>query len=330
MSLVRPLDAFPLIRTSSIEEMEAALARIYVKPNMEIVGRERALRAVHNHCQLQHIGITYGSYGISARLKFPMTGSFAQVFPIRGNSEFIINRTSIVVEPDRSVMLPPDVNFDMVTDADYERLNLVISPAALTAKLNAILGRSTDTPLKMYPTQRFNEHSARLLREHVMFLVNQLSSPSLLPPLLLTEFEQTLMVMFLHVNQHNYSGLLESQPSNVAAWQVRRAEEYIEANWDKPISLEALSAETNVGIRSLLRSFWQTRGYSANEFLRQIRLRHARRMLQHPEADNTAINVAFACGFADLNRFGKAYFQAFGERPDETLNRANGAGLTRH
>lgn len=141
MNATRPLDAFPLIRTSSIEEMEAALAQIYAKPNMEIVGGEKTLRAIHNHCQLQHVGLTYGLYGISARWKFPKTGSFAQVFPIRGNVEFVVNGASTVVDPDHSLMLPPDADFKMANDANYERLNLVISPAAAKGKLDAILGK---------------------------------------------------------------------------------------------------------------------------------------------------------------------------------------------
>jgi len=330
MNSTRPLDAFPLIRTSSIEEMEAALGRIYAKPNMEIARGTRTLNAIHNHRQLQHVGLTYGLYGISARWKFPETGAFAHVFPIRGGVEFVINRRSTAIDPNLSLMLPDDLSYDMANDADYERLNLVISPAAMMAKLNAFIGESFDAPLKMHLTQHPDEHLARCLREHVMLLVRYLDSPSLPPPLLLTEYEQTLMVMYLHVNQHNYSGLLKKQPQDVVAWQVHRAEEYFEANWDKPITLEALSAETNVGIRSLLRSFWKARGYSAKEFLKQVRLRHARRMLQHAEASTTVTNVAFACGFADLRRFEKAYFQAFGEWPAETINGANGASFTRH
>ena len=42
-----------------------------------------------------------------------------------------------------------------------------------------------------------------------MFLVGQLSVAPPPPPLVLADFEQMLMVMFLRVNQHNYSHLLE-------------------------------------------------------------------------------------------------------------------------
>lgn len=330
MDTDRPLDAFPLVRTSSIEELEASLARIYAKPRMDLVSRARTLRAVHNHCQLQHIGVSYGLYGISARWEFPETAYFAQVFPIRGRVEFVVDGVSVAVDPDSSVMLPVNVSFKMANDADYERLNLVIDPTALMAKLNSILGRSTDTPLELHPAQSFSGQSAGFLREHVMLLVKQLSSHSLLPTLPLTEFEQLIMTMYLHANQHNYSHLLEQKPSDIDLRQVHRAEEYIEANCRQPISFEALAAVTNVGMRNLFHKFRETRGYSPMEFLKQVRLCHARQMLQHPEASTTVTEVASACGFSDLGHFSREYSLAFGERPSETLTLGKGTKLTLH
>ena len=127
------------------------------------------------------------------------------------------------------------------------------------------------------------------------------------------------MVMFLHANQHNYSHLLEQEPADAAPWQVRRAEDYIEANWDKPISLEAIATVSGVSIHSLAKIFRRSRGYSPMEFVKQVRLRHAGELLQHPGASTTVSGVAFACGFADLARFEDDYFRAFGKRPSDML-----------
>jgi AraC-like DNA-binding protein len=330
MDTARPLDAFPLVRTCSIDELEASLARIYAKPVMELVGRDRALQATQNHCQLQHIGVSYGSYGINARWQFPESNFIAQLFPVRGKGECLIDGASVQIDRDHSVLISANASFRFANDADYERLTLIISPSALTMKLTAIIGQSIHAPLNMSLAQDFKERPARLLRDNFMFLVRQLSSATSLPPLVLAEFEQTLMVMFLHANQHNYSHLLQQEPSDVAPWQVRRAEEYIEANWNKPMSLEAVAAEVGVSIRSLFRNFRQSRGYSAVEFLKQMRLCRARQMLQRPEARITDTDVALVCGFADLDYFIKAYFQAFGERPLETLNRGKGSDFTWH
>ncbi len=93
-----------------------------------------------------------------------------------------------------------------------------------------------------------------------------------LPKLVLAEFEQALAVMFLHANQHNYSRLLQPPPRDLAPWQVRQAEEYIEANWQRAIVLEDLVDVTGVSAVELFRSFKKCRGYSPMEFANRVRL----------------------------------------------------------
>jgi AraC-like DNA-binding protein len=326
MGLTRPLDAFPLVRTQTIEELRASLARIIAKPVLEPVGRDRTLCAIHNHCQLQHVGVSYGSYGTGIHFRFPEPTIFSQIFPVRGKAEVLIDRTSVMINPDRSAVVSADAaTFNMTSDAEYERLILTLRPERLTEKLAAITGHSIRSPLRFHPSQHFARPAARILRDHFIFLVRQLSSGALLPPLVLAEFEQTLMVMFLHANRHNYSDLLEREPPDAAPWQVRRAEDYIEANWDRPMSVEAIAAASGVSARSLFRHFRHGRGYSPMEFLRQVRLRRARERLQRPDEPTTVAEVAFVCGFLDVGRFSQDYFRAFGERPSETLHRGLGA-----
>lgn len=326
MNAAQPLDAFPLVRTRNIEDLEAALARIFAKPVLEIVGRDRTLRAVQNHCQLRHIGVSYGSYGIDVRFRFPEPQIVSQIFPIRGKAEVLVDGTSVAINPDCGVAISANTTtFNMTSAADYERLILIVSAEALTTKLAAIVGHSIEAPLKIHPVQDFARPSARILRDNFMFLVGQLNAGRSLPSLVLDEFEQTIMTMFLHANRHNYSHLLEQEPRDAAPAQVRLAEDYIEANWNKPMSLEAIAAATEVSIRSLFRGFRHSRGYSPSEFLRQVRLRHARELLRRPHAPATVMEIAFACGFGDLERFSRDYCRAFGERPSQTLARGKGS-----
>lgn len=142
-----------------------------------------------------------------------------------------------------------------------------------------------------------------------------------LPPLVIAEFEQTLMLTFLLANRHNYSHRLERAPHHCAPSQIRRAEAYIEANWKVAITLEDLAAASGVSAFSLFRSFKKSRGLSPMEFANQVRLRHAREMLLRPDATATVAEIAAACGFADARRFEKDYVLAFGEPPLQTLQR---------
>lgn len=80
--------------------------------------------------------------------------------------------------------------------------------------------------------------------------------------------------MFLCAHRHNYSHLLEENTADAAPWQVRKAEEYIDANWQQPITLKDLAEVTGVSALSLFRTYKRARGYSPLEYAMRVRSRH--------------------------------------------------------
>jgi hypothetical protein len=275
LMLTKPLDRFPVIRTRSVEKMRAALAQVYTKPIFELQGRVRTLDVSFNNYQLQHSGLSYVKYGAPVRLEFPDTDFLSQLFPIKGKGEVLTGGTLVSMTQDSGVVNSPYTSFTAKLSADYEHLVLRMDSTALARKLAAMIGAPISRTLRIDPMPNFARPDAQILRQHLMFLVNKLSMAAApLPALMLAEFEQSLMVMFLRANRHNYSHLFELQPSDSAPWQVRRAEEYIEANWDQPITLEDLAAVTGVSARSLFRTFKRSRGYSPMDFVNQTRRRY--------------------------------------------------------
>jgi transcriptional regulator GlxA family with amidase domain len=121
--------------------------------------------------------------------------------------------------------------------------------------------------------------------------------------------------------------LLDREPMGTGPWQVRKAEDYIEAHWDQPITIEALAVATGASARSIFHFFKASRGYSPMVFVKQVRLRHARRMLAMPNETTSVMSVAFDCGFTNLGHFAKGYGNCFGELPSQTLNRTKGAAV---
>ncbi|WP_436283132.1 helix-turn-helix transcriptional regulator [Rhizobium sp. LjRoot258] len=79
------------------------------------------------------------------------------------------------------------------------------------------------------------------------------------------------------------------------------------ANWDKPVTIEALAAAANTSVRSLFHSFRQARGISPMAFARRVRLTRARDMLAVPASGTTVTSVAFDCGFGNLGAFAPYY-----------------------
>jgi len=133
------------------------------------------------------------------------------------------------------------------------------------------------------------------------------------------ELEQALAVSLLAAADHSQQALLGQRGGGAAPWQVRRAEDYIEAHWNRPISIEDLAAVTGTSARSLFRRFKEYRGCSPLDFAKRLRLRHAHRMLRAGDPGVSVTQVATECGFGDLGHFGKDYAKAFGELPSQTL-----------
>jgi transcriptional regulator GlxA family with amidase domain len=159
----------------------------------------------------------------------------------------------------------------------------------------------------------------------VEYLIQEVSDTDAPPSLhLLTEFEQLVIVGFLTANPSNLSHLLESQLYDPAPWHVRRVEEYLEANWDKPVAIEDIARETGVG--TMFVAFKKARGYTPMAFLQRIRLQHARRMLQQADDTTSVSGVSLNCLFYNLGHFARYYHKAFGELPSATPMNARGPG----
>jgi transcriptional regulator GlxA family with amidase domain len=108
---------------------------------------------------------------------------------------------------------------------------------------------------------------------------------------------------------------------------LRVAEEYIRHNWNKPLSNNLLARMAGVSTRQYFKLFRQARGCTPAVFVKRVRLKHARSMLENAEINPSVTGVAFACGFSNLGHFARDYRQAFGELPSMTLNRCRSRAL---
>jgi transcriptional regulator GlxA family with amidase domain len=131
-----------------------------------------------------------------------------------------------------------------------------------------------------------------------------------------------VIMKFLMCHRHNYTHLLLREPLPVASSAVRIVEEFVEANWDKPIDVPAMARVANVSARSLFRQFKQDRGYSPADFAKQIRLDRARDLLEQPSQGSSVTQIALRCGFQNPGHFARDFRLAFGELPSETLRKS--------
>ena len=316
-----PLQRFPVFRTSCSEEFRHALLTRFGVSRAEMKTPTN-LAARGNLVQLQSIGLVYGQCNSGATVDYPEAERFRLLTALIGKGHAAIGKNAIALDADQSCIVSPGQKVALMAEAGHEWFNLRIDPGAFENKLACLLGARPGGKLEFSPAANRNSPRFQQLWRLIRFFAEQLDATSgQLPPLVLRELEQTILVAFLTANRHTFSHLLERDPGDTLPCHVRRAEEFIEAQWDQAITIESLVEATGVGARAIFRAFQQTRGYSPMAFAKMVRLKHARRMLAEPNAETTVTLVAFACGFGNLGHFARDYRQAFGERPSETLAR---------
>jgi AraC-like DNA-binding protein len=208
------------------------------------------------------------------------------------------------------------------TTSDVGLLALRIDTQELTRKLGTLLGYQPKGSLRFETAQNNHRSELQSFKRMVTFAADELDrTRAALPKPVLDEMEQSLVVGFLSCNRNEFSDLLTNPVRQIAPWQVRLVEEYVEANWNRALTLEALSAATGASTRAIFNSFKKSRGYSPMVFLKQVRLRHANEMLSTADGGASVTAVAFACCFLNVGHFARDYRAVFGELPSETLAR---------
>jgi AraC-like DNA-binding protein len=320
--LADPLQHFPVFHTSSSEEFRHALLTQFGASRAELKTPAN-LQARGNLVQLQSIGLVYGQSSNGVIVDYPEAERFRLLTAWIGKGHAAIGNDAVTLDADQSCIVSPGQKVTLMTKESHEWFNLRIEPGAFENKLAYLLGARPSGKLEFSPAANRNSPRFQQLWQLIRFFAEQLDAASEpLPPLVLRELEQTILVAFLSANRHTFSHLLERDPGDLLPSHVRRSEEFIEAHWDQAISIERLVEATGVGARAIFRAFQQTRGYSPMAFAKMVRLKHARMMLAEPDAETTVTRVAFACGFGNLGHFARDYRQAFSERPSETLARA--------
>jgi AraC-like DNA-binding protein len=317
-----PVRRFPVFSTTDPEEFRHALLTGFGASLTE-VRFPFGFRAKGSLVQLQSIGLSHGACNFGASVKYAEADRFRLLTAVTGKGVASIGSNSVAIDAHQSCIVSPGQRIGLGVEGSHDWLNMRIDPCALEQKLAYLLGARPSGKLEFSPAvDRGNPHVQNLW-QLVRFFSEQLdASPGPLPAPVLRELEQAILVAFLCANRHTFSHLLDGEAEDTLPAHVRRAEEYIEAHWDKAIGIETLVEVTGAGARALFKAFRKSRGYSPMAFARMVRLKQARSRLASPAPETSVTAVAFACGFGNLGHFARDYRKAFGERPSETLARA--------
>ena len=280
-------------------------------------GREQINARAHRWI-LQSSALWTCSYGLPIRLKFPEGRDLRVQFRRKGQGATRAGRETVAVDEHQSCIYAGAAEVDF--GEDFTQVAWRVPVDALERKLTALTGFIVTRPLEFEPVLNLQTPESKALLRVLDSLLDVIGAGGQdTPGILQSELESALMVALLCSGQHNFRTQLERDSLRPAPWQVRRAESFIEANWEKPITLEDIVDATGASARSVYRGFKEYRGYTPLQFVKHVRLQQAKRLLQQGDGTVSVTKAAMACGFADISRFSKDFSRAFGMPPSRVL-----------
>lgn len=280
--------------------------------------------AVHcNHLQLPNLGLSYCAYNGDVTLGLREASFVRQIFSIDGVGRYTLGRQSGEIRPGSgtpilSASMPLKVEFN----PGYRQLVLRIEFDALQRNLSALIGQEVSGNLIFDETDE-GLPAINSLRRRVFQFASDFNELGIyFSEFAAAEVERMVIMNFLMCHRHNYTHYLFREPLPATTSAVRTVEEFIEANWDKPIDIPAMARVAGISARSLFRQFKQDRGYSPADFAKKVRLERAREMLERSAEGASVTQIALKCGFQNPGHFARDFRLVFGELPSQTLRKS--------
>jgi AraC family transcriptional regulator len=117
---------------------------------------------------------------------------------------------------------------------------------------------------------------------------------------------------------HRYGRVLANETAirgGLAAWQIRRATDFLEANLKRNTSLSSVAAECELSMSHFARAFRRTFGMPPYRWLIERRVDMAKTYLLH--SDLPLADIALRCGFPDQSALNKSFRRLLKQSPGE-------------
>jgi hypothetical protein len=154
----QPLDAFPLVRTTDLDQLRSVLATLFQDSTFAIGSDRDSVASCINFCPLQHTGLMYGNFGTAIRASFGEMRFYVQGITLKGTGEQLTNGKA--TSANVGGLLSPHANLRLHFNAGFEHIALNIEADALMQKLGAIIGSPPSQPLLLEVDPEFGHPAA--------------------------------------------------------------------------------------------------------------------------------------------------------------------------
>lgn len=321
------MERYKQVENLSIEEVEESFIK-YVAP----------YRVTPTGKRVQNSGTTMSCCAIGdielvcSRWGAPMIGTaladrgtFSIGIPISGVTELIDPHFGkIRTKPSEARMFRAGTGASLVGLGPRTVLDLVLPYTTLESRARSFYQNELAEALRFAPILDLTSTGGQLVLNLIEYLkllvVNE--PKSIKNPLVTSTLQEHVISTVLDSLPHNYKDAGGVAADCAVPKSVRRAEDYMRAHADQPVTVEELARYAGCSERALHNAFRSFRQLSPMSVLRDIRLEGAHDDFKSGEG--TITDIVFKWGFSNPGRFSKLYAEKFGCKPSQTLRTSSG------
>ncbi|AOK31342.1 AraC family transcriptional regulator [Burkholderia singularis] len=304
-----------LFESRDLDETRERISRV-MQPHALLPSGAATGPAHMDFVRLGGLGIGAIAFGDAMQVRVDaVDGYHLLMFCLTGRARVRAMGRTFDVDTRTGVLCAPGEPFAAQLSADCEQFVLRIDAAALAACVG-------DAATALEPVIGVGDSSLSAWMQQLALVARspQLLTCARVNPRVATRLEQLLIDLL--IDGHPPCAV-PARRAGTAPGFVRRAQALIDAQFAQPLQLADIARAAGVPERTLRDGFVQFCGTSPMQYLRQVRLDHAREWLLHSAPANRRIaEIALDCGFTHLGRFANAYRERFGELPSATLGGA--------
>lgn len=318
-----PLGKYAVLCTDDLDEARDGVSRVFSPHELSIPFAGERLGTRLSHAPVGSVSINRLRYGATVDIDVGCINDFLLVMmPLAGVSEVRCGNESIHSTPEVASVISPALPLRMRSSHDCDQIMVRIDRALVERHCMQYLGRDLRRPIEFQLSMDLTESGGESWCGLIRYLVAELDRETgvFTSPLARAHAEQLVVATLLLAQPHRYRDDLMRPGRSIAPAFVRRAEEYVDAHADEPLTVGDLAAHAGVSASTLFAGFREFRSNSPMAYLRQVRLQRVRVELEAAASSSTTITeVALRWGFTHLGRFASDYKRWFGESPSATL-----------
>lgn len=318
-----PLAPGEILRAEDRDSLAEALWGNYGARLISTANGASPFFALANRVQVGAVHLHYCRYDAPVEIQFSDMAGVRQMLCLSSRGRISSAGRQVQIDADATMIVPSDSSFLATYDAGYQHLVTQFDEEALRQKAWALVGYSRAGPLTM-PTLEALPTSPRIRSQAITKALAQILATDGRLDMPLVELTQALSTAFLFENLTGFGDRLAQEPKSASTSAMKTLEDYIQANWNRPLTVEEIATACNVSVRSVFARFKQHRGIAPLNYLRDLRLDHAHQRLL-ADGEDSVISIAMSCGFSSFGHFARRYREKFGELPSTTLARRSRA-----